>query len=139
MPSVSKYPGLSIIKILLKQPISASLFIAYPPMIVHHLEERIAGLKKAMNLFIEDNQQKEELINIDNVSCTFAIAKQQILDHLKTFNGINVLDFFVVRRSLLTSLLAHFATFFIVLLQFRVSEHSSNPKIVTFSHNDTSL
>ena len=40
----------------------------------------------------------------------------------ESFEGFNVLDFFILRRSLLTSILTQFITYCIVLFQFKISE-----------------
>ncbi len=106
------------------------LIIAHPANAVHHLETSIANLILEMNLTIEDpSHLKDKMISIDNKMCSYERASQKIIACLKTFDGISANNFFNVKRSLLTSILAHFTTYFIILLQFRVAENFPNDSV----------
>ncbi len=110
--------------------VSATLIIAHPPNVVHHLEKAIKDLARKLNLVIQENNSEENMVRIDNRACTFEKASLKVINGLKTFDGISACNFFKVKRSLLTSIMAHFTTYFIILLQFRVTEYSPNDSAI---------
>ena len=62
----------------------------------------------------------------DNRKCTFYLGRDQVLSHLKSFKGYDAMGFFVMKKSMLTGIFANFVTYFIILMQFRVTEVTSN-------------
>ena len=58
----------------------------------------------------------------DGKSEPFYAVVKECKKNLKSFEGFNVCDYFILRKSLLTPILAQFITYCIVLLQFKVSE-----------------
>ena len=74
---------------------------------------------------INDNfstEAGEKVILENGKKCSFNIASIQVLSHLKKFKGYNAMGFFSVRKKMLTTIFANFVTYFIILMQFRVSE-----------------
>ncbi len=99
---------------------------AYMPQMTYELEKRIQRLASKLDT-MPDERENDVIVYLDDgTECHFERAKAHVLKKIQGFQGFSVLDFFTVRRSILTIILAHFMAYFIVLLQFRVSELSSN-------------
>ncbi len=98
---------------------------AFTPEMVHFLEARVGSLILKLD-HITNEGPAEKMIYIDKEKPkTFFSLKKIISSQLKRFQGIKVLDYFTIKRSLLTSIFAHFVTYIIVLLQFKVSENGA--------------
>ncbi len=104
---------------------------AFMPEISNELVKRVRVLVQKFDEVIDDGSH-EVMIHLEKRKPRpFFFFKKNIEDQLKNFDGIRVLDFFTIKRSLLISILAQFATFCIVLLQFKVAENANfgnNPK-----------
>ncbi len=104
----------------------------FMPEITNELVKRVATFVRKLDEVIDEGPE-EVMIHLDNKKPhPFIFLKKNIEDQLKSFNGLKVLDFFTMKRSLLISILAQFVTFCIVLLQFKVAEHAS---FGAFFHN----
>ena len=98
------------------------ILMAFTPEMTQQLLRRMQRLSYKL-LQVTNDGPNETLIELHNGKLVpFSTAIEKIRDQVNKFEGINVLDFFILRRSLLTSILAHFITYCIVLLQFKVSE-----------------
>ena len=53
-------------------------------------------------------------------------GRQKVLHDLSRFSGYHGGGFFTLGKSLLTTLTSNFATYLIILIQFKISEQSSN-------------
>ncbi len=102
------------------------LIAIFMPQMTQELLTMTSNLIKKLD-GIKDVRDKDMIIYLDNnVRSDFSEAKSFLAKRLKEFQGFNVLDFFTLRKSLLTTILAHFVTYLIVLLQFKVSESNSH-------------
>ena len=50
--------------------------------------------------------------------------KDELIDKINSFQGFNACGFFTLGKPLLTSIVANFTTFIIVLIQFKMAERS---------------
>ena len=73
---------------------------------------------------VTDNLRKLK----ESIAQTSAISfeeKWQVIEKMNSFNGFDGYGYFTLGRSHLTSIVANFTTFFIVLIQFKMSENGS--------------
>ncbi len=97
---------------------------AFMPEISNELIKRVRTLVQKLDEIIDEGSH-EVMIHLERRKPhPFFFFKKNIEDQLKAFDGFRVLDFFSIKRSLLISILAQFATFCIVLLQFKVAENA---------------
>ena len=67
---------------------------------------------------ILENRQK--MVDGENIS--LKDLKDMVVSDLKEFDGFNGYDYFLLGKPLLTSIMANFTTYLIVLVQFKISE-----------------
>ena len=103
--------------------IFAYIFIVYHlNMTSQFIKDQFEDLAKSLNDKI--GKESLETISINGLSVPRQTAKY-VVKELRSFQGFDGLGFFTLGKSLLTSILANFATFFIILLQFKISEIQS--------------
>ena len=62
-------------------------------------------------------------------------ARNRILTLIDGFKGLNCMGYFVLGKPFLTKIVADFISFFLVLLQFRISENEQ--KMYRMAKNDS--
>ncbi len=75
---------------------------------------------------ITDEANPNMKIQCDQGTCSFNLARNQVLHCLKGFEGFSALDFFYLKKSLISSIFANFVTYLIIMLQFKVTEITSS-------------
>ena len=93
--------------------------IAFPPEMIQELLKRIDRISSKLAEVAKDDTT---IAMDDGHTIEYSTAIENIKNQLNKIEGLNVLEFFILKRSLLTSILAHYITYCIVLLQFKVSE-----------------
>ena len=95
---------------------------AFMPEITHKLVVQTENLVDKLESLSDDFEDEEMIQFKEGKLCRFEKAKQHICKKLKAFEGFCANNFFVIRRPLLTAITANIVTYFIVLLQFKISE-----------------
>ena len=101
-------------------------FGSFCPEMTHILLKSTESLIDKLDTIPTKSDADIKVILDDGSKCRFIDAKQFVLRKLRSFKGFSILSFFTVRRSILTSIMAHFITYLIVLLQFKVSEFDTS-------------
>ncbi len=92
------------------------------PQLTHILLEAISDLADKLDTIPREDEADIKVTLDDGSTCRYPKAKKFVRKKLQSFQGFNILSFFTMHRSILTSILAHFVTYLIVLLQFKISE-----------------
>lgn len=84
-----------------------------------YLENEVCKLRESLNnrVFLEHVQ-----VYIKGQIVSAKEAKHIMIENLKDYNGYDGLGYFNLGRPLLTGIMANFATYFIVLVQFKLTE-----------------
>ena len=84
-----------------------------------YLEKETRDLRESLNniLFPKDFE-----VYVRGESVSANDAKHMIIENLKEYKGYDGLGYFNLGRPLLTAIMANFATYFIVLVQFKLTE-----------------
>ena len=96
----------------------------YLTHIVQKIDDQNKDLIAAIS-DVNDNADPDMTIVFEGEKCSFGLARDQVLHHLKSFEGFSALGFFYLRKSLISSIFANFVTYLIILVQFKVTEVTS--------------
>ena len=98
-------------------------FIVYTlNMVSQQMTDNVQDLANQLNEEIESESFCDGVMIIEQM-----LKRQKakyVVDELRRFQGYDGLGFFTLGKSLLTAILANFTTFFIILIQFKLSENS---------------
>jgi hypothetical protein len=93
-------------------------------------QEVIDGVQKLKDAIMDLNIMDDGKIAIIDGKIQPAMhARMQVLHQLNAFQGFNANGYFNVEKPLLTGVSANFATYLIVLIQFKMTEVSSTTKV----------
>ena len=81
-------------------------------------------------IIVKSHEVTENLQELkDTISLSSDIRfedKCQLIDKMNSFNGFDANGYFTLGKQHLTSIMSNFATFIIVLIQFKMSEKTEN-------------
>ena len=98
------------------------LFIIFINLLSQKLQDKLVSLRQAL---VQINFHENQMVEIDGNWKNAKEGQLLLSDLFKEFQGFDGHGYFHLSKSLLTSTLANFVTYLIVLIQFRMSEQSA--------------